>query len=79
MTYRKLSVAALPVLLATAQPWSLFNPKIHAAHYAGLRQLLEQAGKLPRHAAATDAPPAGAAHPRAEPGAGGADPVAGAA
>ncbi|MDR3465588.1 MAG: cytochrome c peroxidase [Xanthobacteraceae bacterium] len=62
MTYRKMSVAVLPVLLATAQPWSLFNPKIHAAHYAGLRQLLEQAGKLPRHASATaPAPAAGAA------------------
>jgi len=52
MTYRKMSVAALPVLLATAQPWSLFNPKIHYAHYTALRQLLEQAGRLPRRAAA---------------------------
>lgn len=60
-TYRKMSVAALPVLLATAQPWSLYNPKIHYAHYMGLRHLLEQAGQWPRRSAATGGSPGAAA------------------
>ncbi|MGO9359535.1 MAG: cytochrome c peroxidase [Xanthobacteraceae bacterium] len=62
MDYRKVSFAALPMLLKTAAPWSLFNPQVHDSHFAALRQLLEQAGKLPRRAAATDAAtPAGGA------------------
>jgi Di-haem cytochrome c peroxidase len=35
-------------VLKTAEPWSLFNPAIHTAHFAGLRELLTSAEKLPR-------------------------------
>ncbi|HMH95257.1 MAG TPA: hypothetical protein VK577_01585 [Bradyrhizobium sp.] len=38
--YRYLMVAAVPALLAGAEPWSLFNPAVHDAHYAALRQVL---------------------------------------
>jgi cytochrome c peroxidase len=38
---RKLMAAAVPALLAKAEPWSLFNPSVHAAHYAALQQLLK--------------------------------------
>jgi hypothetical protein len=34
LTYRKLTVAAAPLALQTAEPWSLFNPTLHAAHVA---------------------------------------------
>jgi hypothetical protein len=47
--YRALVLApAFPRLLKAAEPWSLFNPTFHNAHYAGLRELLASAGKLPR-------------------------------
>jgi Di-haem cytochrome c peroxidase len=39
--YRNLMAAAVPSLLAGAEPWSLFNPAIHDAHYAALRQVLQ--------------------------------------
>ncbi len=39
--YRYLMVAAVPALLATAEPWSLFNPTVHDSHYAALRQVLQ--------------------------------------
>jgi cytochrome c peroxidase len=39
--YRSLMVAAVPYLLASAERWSLFNPSVHDAHYAALRQVLE--------------------------------------
>jgi hypothetical protein len=45
-TYRKLTFAAVPILLNRARPWSLFNPAIHDAHFAALRQLLQSAQKL---------------------------------
>jgi hypothetical protein len=32
--------AAIPAVLAKAEPWSLFNPAIHQAHYDALRKLL---------------------------------------
>lgn len=38
--YRNLSLAVVPLVLVAAQPWSLFNPAIHDAHYATLRQML---------------------------------------
>jgi cytochrome c peroxidase len=41
--YRKLMAGAVPMVLYNAQSWSLFNPKIHDAHYAALRQLVESA------------------------------------
>jgi hypothetical protein len=37
--FRNLSVAAVPALLHAAQPWSLFNPTVHDAHYDALRQM----------------------------------------
>ncbi len=40
--YRKMSVSVLPMLLTMAQPWSLFNPAVHDAHYAALRRTLLQ-------------------------------------
>jgi hypothetical protein len=36
-------VSAVPTLLANAEPWSLFNPKVHDAHYAALKQTLQTA------------------------------------
>lgn len=51
--YRKLSFAALPILLKTAEPWSLFNPVVHESHFSALRQLLQQADRIPRLSAAT--------------------------
>jgi hypothetical protein len=45
--YRYLMVAAVPALLASAEPWSLFNPANHDAHYAALRRVL-QAGHAAR-------------------------------
>jgi Di-haem cytochrome c peroxidase len=45
--YRKLTFAAVPIVLKTAEPWSLFNPVVHKAHFAELRQLLRSAQKLP--------------------------------
>jgi Di-haem cytochrome c peroxidase len=39
--YRNLMTAAVPALLARAEPWSLFNPAVHDAHYAALRQVLQ--------------------------------------
>jgi hypothetical protein len=36
-----LTAAAVPALLAGAQPWSLFNPAVHDSHYAALRQVLQ--------------------------------------
>jgi hypothetical protein len=33
----------VPVALQNAEPWSLFNPAIHDAHYAALRQMIEAA------------------------------------
>jgi hypothetical protein len=47
MNYRKLTFAAVPLILNAAQPWSLFNPAVHQAHFAALRQLLQTAGRIP--------------------------------
>jgi hypothetical protein len=30
--------------LKAAEPWSLFNPAVHDAHYAGLREMVDAAG-----------------------------------
>ena len=40
-TYRYLMAAAVPVLLASAEPWSLFNPAVHDQHYGALRQVMQ--------------------------------------
>jgi cytochrome c peroxidase len=39
--YRYLMFAAVPSLLAGAEPWSLFNPAVHDRHYGALRQVLQ--------------------------------------
>jgi cytochrome c peroxidase len=39
--YRSLMAAAVPAVLAGAQPWSLFNPAVHDSHYAALRQIMQ--------------------------------------
>ena len=44
--YRKLTFREVPFVLEQAQPWSLFNPAVHDAHFAALRQLLQSAQKL---------------------------------
>ena len=36
-------LAAVAPVLDAAVPWSLFNPAIHAAHFAALRQLVDTA------------------------------------
>jgi cytochrome c peroxidase len=40
-TYRNLMAAAVPALLAGAEPWSLFNPAVHDQHYGALRQVMQ--------------------------------------
>lgn len=40
-TYRGLMLAAVPSLLASAEPWSLFNPAVHDSHYDALRRVLQ--------------------------------------
>jgi len=40
LSYRKLMAAAAPLTLQTADRWSLFNPTLHAAHQAALRQAM---------------------------------------
>jgi hypothetical protein len=39
--YNRLMTAAVPAIVNSAEPWSLFNPAIHDAHYAALRKLLQ--------------------------------------
>jgi hypothetical protein len=41
--YRKLSFAAVPIVIRKAQPWSLLNPAVHKAHFDELRKLLQPA------------------------------------
>lgn len=43
--YRKLTFAAVPIVIKKAQPWSLFNPTVHKAHFDELRKLLQSAQK----------------------------------
>ncbi|MFN5483347.1 MAG: cytochrome c peroxidase, partial [Bradyrhizobium sp.] len=38
--YRNLMAAAVPALLASAEPWSLFNQDVHDQHYAALREVM---------------------------------------
>jgi cytochrome c peroxidase len=64
MTYRKLAAGALPLLLTTAQRWSLFNPAVHNAHYAALYQSMRQANKAAQASAVpADTTSASAAKP----------------
>ena len=41
--YRKLTFAAVPIVIRKAQPWSLLNPAVHKAHFDELRKLLQPA------------------------------------
>lgn len=34
--------AAVPTIVGQAEQWTLLNPAVHDAHYAALRQLLNQ-------------------------------------
>jgi hypothetical protein len=45
--YRKLTFAAVPIVAKKAEPWSLFNPAVHKAHFDEMRQLLQSS--LPSH------------------------------
>jgi cytochrome c peroxidase len=39
--YNRFMTAAVPAIVGNAERWSLFNPAVHDAHYAALRQLME--------------------------------------
>ncbi len=39
--YDRLMNAAVPAIVNSAEPWSLFNPIVHDAHYVALRRLLQ--------------------------------------
>ncbi|MDB5611355.1 MAG: hypothetical protein JWP25_8255 [Bradyrhizobium sp.] len=39
--YNRFMNAGVPAIVGNAEKWSLFNPAVHDAHYAALRQLLE--------------------------------------
>jgi cytochrome c peroxidase len=39
--YRNLTAAAVPAMLARAQPWSLFDPAVHDSHYEALRHVMQ--------------------------------------
>jgi cytochrome c peroxidase len=39
--FRNLTVAAVPAMLARAEPWSLFNPAVHDSHYEALRRVMQ--------------------------------------
>jgi hypothetical protein len=41
-------ISAVPVALQNAEPWSLFDPAVHEAHYSALRQLYEAAKGSPQ-------------------------------
>jgi cytochrome c peroxidase len=41
--FRYLMASAVPNILVKAQPWSLFNPSVHDAHYSALRQTVQSA------------------------------------
>jgi cytochrome c peroxidase len=45
--YNRLMTAAVPAIVNSAEPWSLFNPAIHDAHYAALRKLLQSDKQQP--------------------------------
>jgi cytochrome c peroxidase len=43
--FRKLMASAVPMVLTSAQPWSLFNPAIREAHYGALKQMIQTADR----------------------------------
>jgi hypothetical protein len=38
-SFKKVAFMAVPMVLKKAEPWSLFNGGVHAAHYGALRQM----------------------------------------
>jgi cytochrome c peroxidase len=46
--YSYLTFAAAPAMLNAAEPYSLFNPRIHAAHYGALRRMLQPSERAQR-------------------------------
>jgi cytochrome c peroxidase len=46
-------LAKIAPALKAAEPWSLFNPTVHDAHYAGLREMVDAAGKATHTAGTT--------------------------
>jgi Di-haem cytochrome c peroxidase len=46
--FRKLMASAVPIVLTNAQPWSLFNPVVHDAHYGALQKMLQAANRTGR-------------------------------
>jgi len=38
--YNRLMTVGIPTIVISAERWSLFNPAVHDAHYAALRQYL---------------------------------------
>jgi cytochrome c peroxidase len=40
-SYTYLMTASIPALVSRAEPWSLFTPSVHDAHYAALQQVLQ--------------------------------------
>ncbi|WP_424631958.1 cytochrome c peroxidase [Bradyrhizobium sp. SYSU BS000235] len=49
-TYDRLMNAAVPAIISSAEPWSLFNPIVHDAHYAALRRILQSDKQPPQQA-----------------------------
>jgi hypothetical protein len=45
VTFARLATYDVPATLKVAEPWSLFNPAIHDAHYGALGQMLQSADK----------------------------------
>lgn len=41
-TYNRFMTAAVPTIVGQAEQWTLLNPAVHDAHYAALRQLLNE-------------------------------------
>jgi len=48
-------LAKITPTLKAAEPWSLYNPVVHDAHYAALRRMVETATRTPRGAQAASA------------------------
>jgi Di-haem cytochrome c peroxidase len=43
VNFRKLTASEIPLALQNAEPWSLFEPAIHDAHYTALREMYQTA------------------------------------
>jgi hypothetical protein len=46
--YNRFMTAAVPAVVRNAERWSLFNPAVHDAHYAALRQFLQSKRQSPQ-------------------------------